>query len=102
MKVAVQRSRRPLGRVHALALLLALCSCVVRHGGGPPTTGTCGGACAHYLDCKGDRDGAAHDACVAECGQVFASDEVSLREFERLSCEKTIEFVDGKRIARQL
>ena len=79
--------------------LAASGGCVVRRVFGPRTTGTCDGACEHYLECKDDRDDASHARCVAECAEVFA-DEISLAEFERLSCRDTVEFVDGRQVAR--
>ena len=63
---------------------------------GPRVTGTCEGACDHYLSCKGGGDA---NACVAECHEVF-SDPDSLRAFESLTCEDTVEYVDGPRAAR--
>jgi hypothetical protein len=57
-------------------------------------TGTCDGACDHYLGCKHDRDPAAKLACRRECSEVF-QDEESLRAFESLDCSDTIEYVEG-------
>lgn len=62
-------------------------------------TGTCGGACAHYLACKAERG---HDvtessrqACELECADVFSGTE-PLVAFESLSCEDAIAFVEGE------
>ena len=35
-------------------------------------TGTCDGACDHYLGCKHNSDPAAKLACTRECGQVLS------------------------------
>ncbi len=83
----------------ALAVVVALVvgSCaVVRYIRGPQLTGTCAGACEHYLDCRGERDdtAAVRAACVAECPQVFA-DRDSLMTFESLSCPATVDYVEG-------
>ncbi|MDB4952537.1 MAG: hypothetical protein JWO36_106 [Myxococcales bacterium] len=76
-------------------LTLASGSCVVRHlVSGPQLTGTCDGACAHYVECKpghSDRDGA---RCRAECPQVF-SDPDSLMAYESMSCKNAVEYIDG-------
>jgi hypothetical protein len=72
---------------------LLLAGCIVRNLVGPRTSGTCRGACAHYVDCKhgGGRD---TERCNAECPDVFA-DRDSLIAFENLSCRDAVEFVDG-------
>lgn len=57
-------------------------------------TGTCEGACDHYLGCKKSHEGAARTACVSECREVF-QDEESLRAFESLECIDVIEYVEG-------
>ena len=62
-------------------------------------TGTCEGACDHYLSCKGDASGAAQSTCVAECREIFAydgeEDRMSLLDFESMQCEAAVAFVDG-------
>jgi len=64
---------------------------------GPRLTGTCDGACDHYLDCRGgDRSDAARNHCVSECRDVFSDDE-SLRAYESLSCPDAVEYVEGSR-----
>lgn len=64
-----------------------------------PTSGTCTGACDHYLDCKQSDGEDARDQCLAECQQIFVykgePDRASLQDFEELDCESTIAFVDG-------
>jgi hypothetical protein len=77
-----------------LLLALVLSACIVRTVHTRKLTGTCEGACDHYIECK-DGGGDA-GACVAECRQVFSDDE-SLRAFESLSCADTIEYVEGPR-----
>ncbi|MGE5184428.1 MAG: hypothetical protein ACM31C_20300 [Acidobacteriota bacterium] len=77
----------------AIAAML-LASCIVRRLTGPRLTGTCDGACAHYIECKpghADRDLA---RCNSECPQVF-SDRDSLMAYESLSCKDAVEYVDG-------
>jgi len=83
-------------RAFAVALVIAalLGGCVVRYVMGPRLTGTCDGACAHYADCKGGVSAEIRGACLAECPDVFG-DRESLMSFESLSCEDTIEYVEG-------
>ncbi len=79
--------------------LLAYTSCghrsilITRH-----TTGTCRGACSHYLSCKERRGHEVTEetrlACRTECREVFGSPE-TIRAFEGLSCEETLAFVEG-------
>jgi len=63
---------------------------------GPRLTGTCAGACDHYFACRG---GAATEqmraGCIDDCHGVF-SDANSLAAFESLSCQDTIEYVEGE------
>jgi hypothetical protein len=83
------------GIVLGLAIAVSMISCVVQRLQGPQLTGTCDGACAHYVQCKpghGDRD---RNRCTAECPDVF-SDRDSLMAYESLSCEDAVEYVDGK------
>lgn len=77
------------------ALAFALTACIVRQfSTGPRLTGTCDGACEHYVECTPGHPKLARDRCHAECPDVFA-DEDSLRGFESLSCKNTLEYVDG-------
>ncbi|MBZ0237282.1 MAG: hypothetical protein K8M05_33465 [Deltaproteobacteria bacterium] len=78
----------------AIALALLLAGCIVRYVTGPKLTGTCDGACDHYERCKGGVDDDVKKACREECPQVF-SDRDSLMAFESLSCEDTVEYVEG-------
>lgn len=76
-----------------LGLLLA--GCVVRHlVGGPRLTGTCDGACAHYIECKPGHPEGQRARCETECPGVF-SDSESLMMYESLSCKDAVEYVDG-------
>jgi hypothetical protein len=89
-------------RVLAVLAIAALsASCLARLATTRRLTGTCDGACDHYLACKDARTPAAEQSCVAECHQVFA-DEDSLRAFESLSCLDAVEYVDGPRAAAAL
>lgn len=78
----------------ALALAMLLAGCVVRYVMGPKLTGTCDGACDHYAHCKGGVTPEVARACRAECPGVFG-DRESLMAFESLSCEDTVEYVEG-------
>lgn len=77
-----------------LVISLAMVGCVVRRFAGPQLTGTCDGACAHYVQCKPGHAPADRDRCLAECPDVF-SDRDSLMAYESLACDDAIEFVDG-------
>ena len=80
--------------VVALALAVLLAGCVVRYVMGPRLTGTCDGACDHYAHCKGGVSPDVAKACRSECPGVFG-DRESLMAFESLSCEDTVEYVEG-------
>ncbi len=63
------------------------------------SSGSCAGACDHYLDCKESDSEAARDQCLDECDQIFVyrgvPDRASLQDFEELDCEAAVAFVDG-------
>jgi hypothetical protein len=65
-------------------------------------SGTCEGACEHYVECKGAPSADQHDfdVCVAECQDIFVdhgrTDHESLSDFENLDCDDTVAFVDGE------
>ena len=81
--------------VLGLALGAALpAGCVVRRVAGPDLTGTCDGACAHYVQCKPSHALIDRDRCLAECPEVF-SDRDSLMTYESLACEDAVDYVDG-------
>jgi hypothetical protein len=82
------------GVVLGVAVAGAMASCVVRRYTGPRLTGTCDGACAHYVECKPGHSATDGQRCRQECPGVF-SDPDSLMAFESLSCKDTVEFVDG-------
>ena len=75
-----------------LGLLLA--GCLVQRATGPRLTGTCEGACAHYVECKAGHSRADRLRCTSECPAVFA-DQDSLMGYESLTCPDAVEFVDG-------
>jgi hypothetical protein len=79
----------------AAAMILLLTSCIVKSlVGGPRLTGTCRGACAHYVECKPGHLEADRMRCEAECPDVF-SDRDSLMAYESLSCKNAVEYIDG-------
>jgi hypothetical protein len=81
--------------VLGLVIALVLGSCIVqRLVGGPRLTGTCDGACAHYVECKPGHRDADRTSCLAECPEVF-SDRDSLMAYESMTCKNAVEFVDG-------
>ena len=73
---------------------LSASGCVVRRFTGPQLTGTCDGACSHYVQCKPGHANADRNRCLAECPDVF-SDRDSLMTYESLACEDAVEYVDG-------
>ena len=86
------------------AIVMFASSCIVRHlVGGPRLTGTCDGACAHYVECKPGHRDSDRARCQAECPDVF-SDADSLMAYESMTCKNAVEFVDGdgKRSATSL
>lgn len=70
-------------------------SCIVKRLSGPRLTGTCDGACSHYVACKPGHPKTDGDRCRRECPEVF-SDSESLMMFESLSCHDVVEYVDGR------
>ncbi len=76
-------------------------SCVryARYQGVSAGTGTCDGACRHYVECKEDRAPRAFQRCIAECREIYVydgkADQESLMAFESLDCTATVGFVDG-------
>lgn len=86
----------------AVGLLAAGSSSCVRYAryqGLSAGTGTCDGACRHYVECKDDREPRAFQTCIAECREIYVydgkADEESLMAFESLDCTATVGFVDG-------
>jgi len=79
-----------------LALLFAalITGCIVKRFRGPELTGTCDGACAHYIECKPGHPEADRRTCIQECPEVF-SDRDSIMGYESLACHDAVEYVDG-------
>lgn len=99
-----RRAGRPRGVWRGLVagvVLALIASCVVHRLVGPRLTGTCEGACAHYVSCKPGAGAADRDRCQAECPDVFG-DRDSLMGYESLECADAVEYVDGsqKRVAK--
>jgi hypothetical protein len=80
---------------------LAAAGCIVQRFTAPQLTGTCDGACSHYVQCKPGHSNVDRNRCSAECPDVF-SDRDSLMAYESLACPDAVEFVDGtsKKIAK--
>jgi hypothetical protein len=83
-----------LGLVLVLGLGLSMIGCIVKRFTGPQLTGTCDGACAHYVQCKPGHGEADRTRCLAECPDVF-SDQDSLMAYESLACDDAVDFIDG-------
>jgi hypothetical protein len=82
------------GVVLGLLIALAMVGCVVNRLVGPRITGTCDGACAHYVQCKPGHSATDRARCEIECPDVL-SDRDSLMAYESLSCEDAVEYIDG-------
>jgi len=83
-----------------LVLALALTASCFRYGRSrrysARTTGTCPGACSHYMSCKGgERDKQAYGSCVAECREIYEDSPHALATYERLSCPDAVAFIEG-------
>lgn len=96
-----RRPASPGGRAIWLAALLGLAlgaglpaGCAVNRFIGPGLTGTCDGACAHYVQCKPGHAEIDRSRCLAECPEVL-SDRDSLMAYESLACQDAVEYVDG-------
>lgn len=83
------------GLILGIAIACVLASCVVKRIMSPRLTGTCDGACAHYIECKSGATTHDRARCNTECPEVF-SDADSLMAYESLSCPDAVEYVDGK------
>lgn len=83
------------GLVLGLVLAISMASCVVKRLVGPQLTGTCSGACSHYIECKPGHPESDRARCETECPDVF-SDRDSLMAYESLSCSDAVEYVDGR------
>jgi hypothetical protein len=82
------------GLVLGIAIAMLIASCVVHQLMGPRITGTCDGACDHYIACKPGHSDVDKKRCKNECPDVF-TDRDSLMAFESLSCPNAVEYVDG-------
>lgn len=82
------------GIVSGLVVALLITGCIVTRLRTPELTGTCDGACAHYIECKPGHPEADRRTCIQECPQVF-SDRDSIMGYESLACHDAVEYVDG-------
>ena len=82
------------GLVLGVVIATVMASCVVHRIMGPRLTGTCAGACAHYVSCKPGASQDDRSRCQLEFPDVF-SDRDSLMAYESLSCSDAVEYVDG-------
>jgi hypothetical protein len=78
----------------ASVLAMVVTGCIVHRLTGPRLTGTCEGACNHYVACKPGHPEPDRARCRLECPQVF-SDADSLMAYESLACPEAVEYVDG-------
>ena len=84
-------------RSTVVALFVAglISGCIVHTiNGSSHVTGTCSGACDHYVECKPGHSDVDASRCRTECPDVFA-DRDSLAAYENLSCDDAVTFVDG-------
>lgn len=77
-----------------LGIAFLIASCIVKRFTSPQLTGTCDGACAHYVACKPGHPEADRTRCQSECPDVF-TDRDSLMGYESLSCKDAVEYIDG-------
>lgn len=82
------------GLLLGVGLAVLIASCVVKRLTSPRLTGTCEGACAHYIACKPGHPEPDRVRCHEECPIVF-SDRDSIMGYESLSCADAVEYVDG-------
>ena len=82
------------GVILGALLAIFITSCIVKRFTGPTLTGTCAGACSHYIECKPGHPEQDRQRCNEECPQVF-SDRDSIMGYESLSCKDAVEYVDG-------
>ena len=78
----------------AVVLGVLVAGCIVKRVESPRLTGTCAGACDHYVECKPGHEQVDRDRCAQECPNVFG-DPDSLMAFESLTCKDAVEYVDG-------
>ncbi len=82
------------GIVLGLLFALLITGCIVKRLSGPELTGTCDGACAHYIECKPGHPEVDRKRCTQECPEVF-TDRDSIMGYESLACHDAVEYVDG-------
>lgn len=84
--------------MRGLILCALVAGCMMRRADTTPRaheiTGTCDGACEHYVMCKPGHADADLARCTRECPTVF-DDEDSLIAYESMTCEEAVEYVDG-------
>jgi len=80
--------------VLGLGISVLIASCIVKRFTTPRLTGTCDGACAHYVECKPGHPEQDRARCQRECPDVFA-DRDSIMGYESLSCKDAVEYIDG-------
>lgn len=82
------------GIVLGIVIAVLIASCIVKRFTTPRLTGTCDGACAHYIECKPGHPEADRTRCQTECPDVF-TDRDSIMGYESLSCKDAVEYIDG-------
>ncbi|HEY3805244.1 MAG TPA: hypothetical protein VGL61_21690 [Kofleriaceae bacterium] len=80
--------------LRGLLLGALVAGCIVKKVESPRLTGTCAGACDHYVECKPGHAPTDRDRCARECPNAFG-DPDSLMAYESLSCQDAVEYVDG-------
>lgn len=78
----------------SLVLAVVMAGCIVKRLTTPKLTGTCDGACSHYVECKPGHSEDDRSRCNIECPDVFR-DTDSLMGYESLSCKDAVEYIDG-------
>jgi hypothetical protein len=84
-----------IGLVIGLVIAISMIGCIVHPLSGPRLTGTCEGACAHYVQCKPGHRDVDRNQCALECPEVL-SDRDSLMAYESLACDDAVEYIDGQ------
>jgi len=77
-----------------LGMAVLMASCIVKRFTSSQLTGTCDGACAHYIECKPGHPEPDRARCKLECPDVF-TDSDSIMGYESLSCKDAVEYIDG-------
>lgn len=82
------------GLAGGVAIAASIAGCLTRQAADRRLTGTCAGACAHYIACKPGHPEPDRVRCETECPDVFG-DADSLMAYESLTCRDAVEYVDG-------